>query len=78
MTLNIVQFCDDPPPKKKKKTKKKTQNLYTQKYSFFWKTQKILKFKILNKKNDLSLRMNENIRVSPLWLEALFCSIQLQ
>ena len=43
------------------------QNLHTpQKYSFFWKTQKILKLKILNQKNDPSLRMYENIRVAPL------------
>ena len=33
---------------------------------FFLKTPKILKFKILNAENDPSLRMYENIRVTPL------------
>ena len=35
------------------------------KYSFFWKPQKILKFRILNPKNGPSLRKCENIRVPP-------------
>ena len=41
MTLKLAQFCDDP--------KKYPQNLQTpKKYSFFWKPQKLLKFRILN------------------------------
>ena len=36
-----------------------------QKIFIFWKPQKILIFKILNPKNDPSLRMYENIRVPP-------------
>ena len=41
MSLELAQFCDDP--------KKYPQNLHTpQKYSFFWKPQKILKFRLLN------------------------------
>ena len=57
-----------PPPQKKKKKKKKknSQNLNSQKYSFFWKPQKILKFKFWTLKNNQSLRMYENIRVTPL------------
>ena len=35
------------------------------KYLFFWKSIKILKFKILNPKNDPSRRMCENIWVPP-------------
>ena len=43
MTLKLAQFCDDP--------KKYPQNLHTpQKYSFFSKPPKILKFRILNPK----------------------------
>ena len=58
-TINIVQFVMTP--------QKFPQNLHTPKnIHFFWKPQKILKFKILNPKNDLSLRMYENIRV-PSW-----------
>ena len=43
-----------------------TKSSYPKNYLFFWKPPKILKFRILNPpKNDLSLRMYENIRVSP-------------
>ena len=42
------------------------QNLHTPKNTIiFLKTRKKLKFKILNTKNDHSLRMYENIRVPP-------------
>ena len=41
MTLKLAQFCDDPP-------KISTKSSYPQKCSFFWKPQKILKFRILN------------------------------
>ena len=44
--------------------KKYPQNLYTPKNIYFSENPKnILKFKILNPKNDPSLRMYENIRV---------------
>ena len=43
MTLKLAQFCDDP-----KKISKKSS--YPQKYSFFGKPPKILKFRILNPK----------------------------
>ena len=65
-----------PPPPPQKKKKKIHKILIPKKYSFFWKTQNILEFKILNpppppppqkkKKNNQSLRMYENIRVTPL------------
>ena len=43
-----------------------TKSSYPQKYSFFWKSKTILKFRILNPpKNSPSLRMCENIRVPP-------------
>ena len=46
--------------------KKYPQNFHTQKNIYFSENpQKISKFKILNPKNGLSLRMYENIRVPP-------------
>ena len=58
MTLKLAQFCDDP--------KKYPQNLHTpQKFSFFRKPLKILKFRILNQNKCPSLRMCEHIRVPP-------------
>ena len=53
--IKLAQFCDDP-----------HKNLHTPKKLFFWKPQKIMKFRILNPpKNSPSLRMRENIRVPP-------------
>ena len=57
--LNIVQVCDDP-------QKISTKSSYPQKYLFFLKPKKILKFKILNPQNYPSLRMYKNIRILPL------------
>ena len=56
----IVKFCDDPP-----KNIQKSSSSYPKKYYFFWKPPKIMKFKILNQKNDPSLRMYENIMSTP-------------
>ena len=59
MTLKLAQFCDDP---------KNIHKIFIpQKIFIFLKEPKKLKFRILNKKkkNWLSLRMCENIRVPP-------------
>ena len=59
MTLKLAQFCDDT-------QKISTKSSFPKKYSFVWKPQKILKFRILNPpKNSQSLCMCENIRVTP-------------
>ena len=48
MTLKVAQFCEDP-------KEISTKSSYPQKYPFFWKPKKILKFRILNRKNGPSL-----------------------
>ena len=58
MTLKLAQFCDDP-------KKISTKPSYPQKYTFFWKPQKIEIQNFEPPKNSPSLRMGENIRAPP-------------
>ena len=73
MSLELAQFCDDP--------KKYPQNLHTpQKYSFFWKPQKILKFRLLNtqKKSEPTYVWKYQCTPPPPWGWQLFMQEEIK
>ena len=65
-----------PPPPKKKKKKIIHKIFMPKKYSFFWKPEKQLKFKILNPNNYPRLRIYENITVPNIIISSIFDEVE--